>query len=84
MIDLVLRGAGPGEWEELCRRARSDSVQQELIEVLEMRGRVALARGDLAEARASFEEALAAAARIPNVIAGRIERQLAAVRAGRA
>jgi tetratricopeptide (TPR) repeat protein/nicotinamide riboside kinase len=77
-VDLATRGATPAEWDELCRRSAADSVEQEPIEVLEMRGLSALRGGRLEEGRRAMEEALHLAERIPNLLAPRVRRALAA------
>ena len=76
MIDLVIRSAGPDRWQPLVEQARSVAQGQELIEVLEMAGVTAARRGDLAEARHWWQEALAAGEHIPNVMSPRIRARL--------
>jgi Tfp pilus assembly protein PilF len=83
MIDLATRdlaasgaalGAHEVAWDDLEERSARFSVGQEQIEVLEVRAIAALRRGRLGEARGALERALAAAERIPNVMAGRLAR----------
>jgi tetratricopeptide (TPR) repeat protein len=81
LVDLCTRDATKAEWEALLRRSASDSVEQEPIEVADLYGTWALRRGNVEEARNAFEEAARRAARIPNVMDGRVERGLFATRA---
>ncbi len=81
MVDLATRAASALEWEDLEARSARFSVGQEQIEVLEVRALTAFRRGQLAEARAQLEKALAAASHIPNVMGARLRRELAEIEA---
>ncbi len=81
MVDLATRAANALEWEDLEARSARFSVGQEQIEVLEVRALTAFRRGQLAEARAQLEKALAAASHIPNVMGARLRRELAEIEA---
>ena len=76
MVDLATRDASDAEWNALRERADRASVEQELIEVVELRGRAALHRGRLEEAERILLAALEVASRIPNIMEGRIRRAL--------
>jgi serine/threonine protein kinase/tetratricopeptide (TPR) repeat protein len=78
MIDLATGDADAAAWDALEQRSAVFSVGQEHVEVLEARALAALRRGDLAAARAQLLRAIAAAARIPNVMGERLRRALAA------
>ncbi|HEY6101000.1 MAG TPA: tetratricopeptide repeat protein, partial [Anaeromyxobacter sp.] len=72
MVDLATRGAGPDEWDDLVERSRRFSVEQEPIEVAEMRGLSALRSGRIEEARAALAGALELARSIPNLMEERL------------
>jgi hypothetical protein len=74
MVDLATREATHGEWDALLERSARDSVEQEPIEVAEMRGVWALRRGRIEEARKAYAEAEARASRIPHVMDDRLRR----------
>ncbi|HYI02045.1 serine/threonine-protein kinase PknK [Hyalangium sp.] len=76
MVELATREALPEEWRQLRERSAQVSMEQEPLEVLEMMGLAALRRGDRAAAVRALEEALGHAARIPNVMEGRLRRTL--------
>jgi hypothetical protein len=78
MVDLATRDASPAEWDALVERSARESVEQEPIEVAEMRGVCALRRGRLEEARAAFAEAASRARTIPHVMDERLRKGLAA------
>jgi hypothetical protein len=73
LVDLSSRTAGPEEWDRLVERSRDASVEQEPIEVLEMRALAALRAGRAEEARRALAEARALAARIPTLMDGRLD-----------
>ncbi|WP_232288443.1 serine/threonine-protein kinase PknK [Anaeromyxobacter sp. K] len=81
MVDLTARRAGAAEWDALSARSRGTSIDQEALEVLELRGLAALRDGRGAEALAVLEEALRLADGIPNVMRRRLEASLARARA---
>ena len=72
MVDLATRDAADAEWEALLARSARDSVEQEPIEVAEMRARAALRAGRPDVARAALEQALRLSARIPNLLEARV------------
>lgn len=72
MVDLATRGAGADEWDDLVERSRRFSVEQEPIEVAEMRGLSALRAGRVEEARAALAGALELARTIPNLMEERL------------
>jgi tetratricopeptide (TPR) repeat protein len=79
MVDLATRAAGDAEWDALLARSARDSVEQEPVEVLEMRGLAALQAGRIEVARAALSGALALTQRIPGLLAPRIRRALQAI-----
>jgi eukaryotic-like serine/threonine-protein kinase len=79
MIELATRDATPREWDTLEARSAHSSVGQERVEVLESRAITAARRGRNAEARGALDKALAAAARIPNVMGARLRRRAAEI-----
>ena len=79
MVDLATRDAADADWEALLGRSARDSVEQEPIEVLEMRGRAALRAGRPGVARAALEEALRLCGRIPTLLEPRVRRALSDV-----
>jgi tetratricopeptide (TPR) repeat protein len=84
MVELSVNGAPGEQWANVFARSRTDSLEQEPIEVQEARGMAALRAGRPREAEAAFREALALADRTPNIMRGRVEAALSALaRAGR-
>lgn len=81
MIELATSDAEGSAWDELEARSARLSCGQEHLEVLEARARAARRRGDVAAAHRQLEKAVAAAARIPNVMGARLARQLTEARA---
>ncbi|HET6922218.1 MAG TPA: serine/threonine-protein kinase PknK, partial [Anaeromyxobacteraceae bacterium] len=79
MVELATRDAADAEWEALLARSARDSVEQEPIEVLEMRGRAALRAGRLALARAALEGAIGLCGRIPNLMEPRVRGAMSGV-----
>jgi hypothetical protein len=82
MVDLATRVAGSEEWDGLVERSRRFSVEQEPIEVAEMRGLTALRAGRVEEARASLAGALELARTIPNLMEERLRGALRQAGAG--
>jgi tetratricopeptide (TPR) repeat protein len=74
LVDLSTRDAGREEWQALRARADADSVEQELIEVVEMSGLAALRLGLVELGRAQIAEARRLAERIPNIMGNRLSR----------
>ena len=81
MVELAMRDAEDAEWDALLARSARDSVEQEPVEVLEMRGLAALRAGRLGAARAALAAALTLTDRIPGLLAPRIRRALEAANA---
>ncbi|WP_257454885.1 serine/threonine-protein kinase [Archangium lipolyticum] len=75
-VELATRAATPEEWDALLARSAECSVEQEPLEVLELRGLAWLRRGERTAAVRMLEEALRRADTIPNVMRGRIQRSL--------
>jgi hypothetical protein len=76
VVELATQGASAEAWDDLEERSARFSVGQEHIEVLELRAVAALRRGRRAEAIAAMQRAMAAAARIPNMMGARLRRRL--------
>jgi ATP/maltotriose-dependent transcriptional regulator MalT len=74
-IDLATRDSSPAEWTELRERAAKESIEQEPIEIVELHALTALRLGRTAEAKAAFDDALAEARRIPNILEPRLLRE---------
>ena len=74
MVDLATREASEKEWDALVARSERESVEQESIEVLEMRALSAQRAGKTAEAKRCFELALELSTRIPNVMQQRLQK----------
>jgi Flp pilus assembly protein TadD len=77
LADLATRAAGDAEWAALLERSRVHSVEQEPIEVLELRGLSLRRAGREGEARDALRAARALCERIPNVMRARVEASLA-------
>jgi tetratricopeptide (TPR) repeat protein len=78
LVDLSTRetaaAATEEEWKELRARADAASVEQELVEVVEMTALAHLRRGQIDRARQAIAEALSLATSIPNIMATRLSR----------
>ena len=81
MVDLSTRDATEAEWDTLVARSGRDSLEQEPIEVLEMRARFHRRRGRNEQAERRFAEALALASKIPNLLELRMKRERTDLRA---
>ena len=80
MVELGVRPVFvAAEWERVVAEATRLAVQSDPIEVMEMRGLAAARAGQKDNARQLLEQALAAAAEIPNLFEGRIRQALAAL-----
>jgi eukaryotic-like serine/threonine-protein kinase len=75
-VELSTREASAEEWEALLARSNENSVEQEPLEVLELRGLAHLRRGERALAVRVLEEALRRAEQVPNVMKERLRRSL--------
>ena len=76
MVELAIGNGSDADWEALVVRSARDSVEQEPIEVLEMRGLAALRAGRVAQAREVLRSALDLADCIPNLLAPRVRMEL--------
>lgn len=76
LVELATREAAEDEWKTLLERSKEESVQQEHIEVLEIRGLAAMRAGDQITARESLEAAIEVANEIPNVMGDRLRGEL--------
>lgn len=74
MVDLATRQASEAEWDALVERSERESVEQESIEVLEMRALAARRAGEIAESQRCFELAMQLSTRIPNVMKQRLQK----------
>ena len=81
LVDLCTRDATDKEWADLHARAQTDAYESEAVEVVEMTALTLARRGQLDRARATLEEALALAERIPNVMGKRLAQAQARLRA---
>lgn len=79
MIDLATRESTEAEWDELERFAEKNGVQQDPIEVVEMRGLWEQRRGRGSLARGCLERALKLAETIPNLMEPRLKKALQAM-----
>ncbi|MCG8424303.1 MAG: protein kinase [Proteobacteria bacterium] len=79
MIKLALDGGTESNWDELTDNAEASSVDQELVEIWDVRARTALAHGRIDAARRGWQAALAAAEQIPTIMDERIRRNLATI-----
>ena len=77
--ETVTRDASHDEWETLVARSTRDSLEQEPIEVVEMRGLCALRRGEPEAARRELAHALSLAKQIPSLMESRIRRSLSRI-----
>src|SRR5262249_51325349 len=76
MVDLATSDASESDWDALIERSGRFSVEQEPIEVLEMRGLAAVRAGRLDRGRHWLARALLAAQGIPNLMEARIRAAL--------
>jgi len=76
LVDLATREASSEEWETLWARAVKCLTGQDQIEFWELRGRSAWRRGAREEATQAFEQAVALANRVPNVMSKRLLAEL--------
>jgi serine/threonine protein kinase/tetratricopeptide (TPR) repeat protein len=76
MAELATRETMSREWESLRARAERVSPAEELTEVIELMGLVALRRGRIAQGRALLREALEVCVRSPHIIEERIRQRL--------
>ena len=74
MVDLSTRPATSAEWDALVALSARDSLEQEPVEVVEMRALTARRQGRQPEAQQAFADALALASRVPNLLEARIRR----------
>ncbi|WP_239014278.1 serine/threonine-protein kinase PknK [Archangium violaceum] len=74
LVELATREASAEEWLALGRRSDACSVEQEPLEVLEVQALARWRRGERKEALRLMDEALARAARVPNIMGKRLRR----------
>ncbi len=79
MVELVCHAASIGEWQALIARAVEASVQQELVEVLELAGVAARRAGAHEQAREWLHRALAEVEATTSLLRPRIEAAIACV-----
>jgi eukaryotic-like serine/threonine-protein kinase len=77
VVTLAVEGGSEADWADVCARSRTESLEQEPIEIHELRGLSALRAGRHAEAEAALREALQLAEVIPNVMEERVRAALA-------
>ncbi len=75
-VELTARDASDTEWSELLTRSQEYSVEQEPLEVLELRGLDLLRRGEPLRAQGILEEALSRAETTPNLMGHRLRGML--------
>jgi tetratricopeptide (TPR) repeat protein len=78
-VDLATRAASDAEWDHLLERSARDSIEEEPVEVLELRGLAALRAHRAAEAREALSRAEALSRRIPGLLGGRVRSALLAL-----
>ncbi|MCB9653670.1 MAG: protein kinase [Deltaproteobacteria bacterium] len=78
---LACAGGTDDDWHALRARSKTASVEQEAIEIIELQGLGAIRRRDFAQAAKYFDEAIAVAKTMPNIMEPRIERRRAAMTA---
>lgn len=82
MVELFVAQAGAEAWRELIAAAEGETMQSELVELLEFAALAATSRGDRAEAQRQLERAVALLASNPTMIANRIRQRWEALRTG--
>jgi tetratricopeptide (TPR) repeat protein len=82
LVDLCTREAPDEEWAELHARARTDSWEGELVEVVEMTALALGRRGRIDDARRALAEALALAETTPHVMDKRLAQAKQLLQAG--
>jgi tetratricopeptide (TPR) repeat protein len=76
LVELATRPASDEEWQALQSRSDASSVEQEVLEVLEVQARAQLRQGERREAIRLLEEALRRAERLPNIMRPRLRLSL--------
>jgi len=79
MVELFVSGAGEPEWDRILRDTRGETMQGELVELLEFSALSALGRNDPDRARRDLVEALAVLQDTPMLIGERIRSRLRAL-----
>ncbi|TPV94463.1 MAG: tetratricopeptide repeat protein [Myxococcales bacterium FL481] len=72
LVDYSLRETSVAEWQALLARSERESVQQEQIEVFELRGLAAARAGDHDQAQLAFDAALKLIDEVPNMMSERV------------
>ncbi len=76
LVELATRPASDEEWQALQSRSDASSVEQEVLEVLEVQARARLRQGERRQAIQLLEEALRRAERLPNIMRPRLRLSL--------
>ncbi len=76
LVDLATRPASAEEWQALQARSDASSVEQEVLEVLEVQARARLRQGERREALRLLDEALRRAEGLPNIMRPRLRHSL--------
>ena len=76
LVELATRPSSAEEWQALQSRSDVCSVEQEVLEVLEVQALARLRQGERQEAIRLLEEALRRAERLPNIMRPRLQRSL--------
>jgi tetratricopeptide (TPR) repeat protein len=84
MVDLCTRDATDAEWADLEARSRTDSIEQEPIEIAEMMALAFARRGQIDRARRILRDAMVLAEKVPNVMAKRLQQAQSRLTSGRA
>jgi len=80
MVELALAKAEDTEWDALIRDTAAASVQQELVEVMEVAGWIAARAGRSARAEEVLERAVAESMRSGTLLRGRVAQRLRGLR----
>jgi hypothetical protein len=76
LVELATRRASAEEWQALQTRSDACSVEQEVLEVLEVQARARLRQGERQEALRLLDEALRRAESLPNIMRPRLRHSL--------
>jgi hypothetical protein len=76
LVELATRPARAEEWQALQARSDACSVEQEVLEVLEVQALARLRQGERQEAWRLLEEALRRAEHLPNIMRPRLRNSL--------
>jgi hypothetical protein len=76
LVDLATRPASAEEWQALQARSDACSIEQEVLEVLEVQALARLRQGERQEALRLLDEALRRAESLPNIMRPRLQLSL--------